>query len=182
MAHAFLSGRMIALRALERSDAPSILPWVNDQQIIQHLLIHRPTNLAAEEAFIDGLSRSEHDVVFGIAERESGRLVGVCGLHRIDTKNRNAEFGIFIGEADARGKGLGSEATALIVKYAFDTLNLHRIWLRVYEDNKAAIRAYEKVGFRQEGVLRQDSFRRGRYWNTVMMGLLRTEWKKTAKR
>jgi RimJ/RimL family protein N-acetyltransferase len=182
MSHAFLTGKTVALRALDRADAPVILPWVNDQRVIEHLLIHRPTSLAAEEAFIDSLARNDHDVVLGIAERESGRLVGVCGLHRIDLKNRHAEFGIFIGESDARGKGLGTEATALVIKYAFETLNLHRVWLRVYEDNKPAIRAYEKVGFRQEGVLRQENFRRGRYWNTVVMGLLTTDWKKAAGR
>ncbi|MEW5983831.1 MAG: GNAT family protein [Acidobacteriota bacterium] len=182
MSHAFLTGKVVALRAIERADAPVILPWVNDQRVIEQLLIHRPTSLAAEEAFIDSLSRSDHDVVFGVAELESGRLVGVCGLHRIDTKNRHAEFGIFIGESDARGKGLGSEATALIIRYGFDTLNLHRVWLRVYEDNKPALKAYEKVGFRREGLLRQDSFRRGRYWNTIVMGLLRADWKKAAAR
>ena len=70
----------------------------------------------------------------------------------------------------------------MVVRYAFETLNLNRVWLHVYEDNKGAIRAYEKVGFKTEGVLRQDSFRRGRYGNTVMMGILEADLKKAARR
>ena len=182
MPPAFLSGTHIYLRALERADAPTILPWVNDQQVIRHLLIHKPMNLAAEEAFIDAVNRSEHDVVFGICERESHRLIGVTGIHRVDAKNRHGMFGIFIGEGKYRGKGLGTEATAMVVRYAFETLNLNRVWLQVYEDNKGAIRAYEKVGFVHEGLLRQDSFRRGRYGSTVIMGLLKADLKKAARR
>lgn len=178
MPPAFLTGTTVTLRALERADAPTILPWVNDQKVIQHLLIHRPTNLATEEAFIDAVSRSDDDIVFGICDRDIGKLIGVAGLHRIDRKNRHAMFGIFIGGARSRGKGHGTEATAMVVRYAFDTLNLNRVCLHVYADNKPAIRAYEKVGFRKEGVLRQDSYRRGRYWNTLVMGILRGEAKR----
>lgn len=181
MLPAFLTGKAVTLRALERADAPTILPWVNDQEVIQHLLIHRPTNLAMEEAFIDTVTRSDGDLVFGICERATGKLIGVAGLHRIDHKNRHGLFGIFIGSAASRGKGHGTEATAMVVRYAFDTLNLNRVWLNVYEDNKAGIRAYEKVGFRKEGVLRQDSYRRGRYWNTIVMGIVRAD-RKPARR
>jgi UDP-4-amino-4,6-dideoxy-N-acetyl-beta-L-altrosamine N-acetyltransferase len=182
MPPAFLIGTSVHLRALERSDAVTILPWVNDQQVTQHLLIHKPMNLAAEEFFIDAVNRSEHDAVFGICDRASGDLVGVAGLHRIDPKNRQAMFGIFIGQAKHRGKGMGTETTDLVVGYAFDTLNLHRVWLHVYEDNKRAIRVYEKLGFVREGLLRQDSFRRGRYWNTVVMGLLQTEFARRGRK
>lgn len=182
MPPAFLIGTSIHLRALERADAATILPWVNDQQVTQHLLIHKPMNLAAEEAFIDAANHSEHDAVFGICDRASGHLVGVAGLHRIDAKNRQAMFGIFIGQAQHRGKGMGTETTSLVVRYAFDTLNLHRVWLHVYEDNKRAIRVYEKLGFVREGLLRQDSFRRGRYWNTVVMGLLHSEFTRRTRK
>lgn len=182
MPPAFLTGKTVVLRALERADAPTILPWINDQKVIQHLLIHRPTNLASEEAFIDAVNRGEGDLVFGICDRVTEKLIGGVGLHRIDYKNRHALFGIFIGDAKSRGKGHGTEATGMVVNYAFDTLNLNRVWLQVYEDNKAAIRAYGKVGFRKEGVLRQDNYRRGRYWNTIVMGLLRAEAKRPARR
>ena len=67
-------------------------------------------------------------------------------------------------------------ATFLLVRHAFETLNLNRVWLHVYEDNPRAVRVYEKVGFKKEGVLRQESFRHGRYWDTITMAVLREEW------
>ena len=69
-----------------------------------------------------------------------------------------------------------TEATRLITGYAFETLNLNRVALRVYEDNERGVKAYEKVGFKREGVLRQDIYREGRYWNTFLMSILREEW------
>jgi RimJ/RimL family protein N-acetyltransferase len=116
------------------------------------------------------------DVHLGIALRESDRLVGATGLHHTDLRNRHAAFGIVIGEKDFWGKGLGSEATRLVVGYAFGTLNLNRVWLEVYEYNPRAARVYEKAGFRVEGRLRQDTFRDSRYWDTLVMGILRDEW------
>lgn len=178
MNNPFLSGARVYLRALERADASAIVPWVNDQAVIRHLVIHRPMNLAAEEAFIDAINHSDTDVAFGICQREPHRLVGVVGLHRIDHKNRHALFGIFIGEAEARGCGIGTEATALVIRHAFETANLNRVWLQVFEDNPCAIHVYEKLGFAREGLLRQDNFRRGRYGNTVVMGLLRADWRR----
>jgi RimJ/RimL family protein N-acetyltransferase len=181
MKNPFLTGARVYLRALDRADAPPILPWVNDPAVIHHLLIHRPMNLTEEEAFIEAMNRSGADVVFGICQREPDRLIGVTGLHRMDHKNRHAMFGIFIGEKVARGCGFGTDATALVLRYAFDTANLNRVWLHVFEDNPGAIHVYGKLGFVREGVLRQDAFRRGRYGNTVVMGLLRSDWKRTKR-
>ena len=94
----------------------------------------------------------------------------------MDVRCRHAAFGITIGCKDAWGKGHGTEATRLVVGHAFQVLNLNRVWLYVYEFNPRGIRVYEKVGFRTEGRLRQDAFRDGRYWDTIVMGLLRDEW------
>jgi RimJ/RimL family protein N-acetyltransferase len=176
MKNPFVTGTKIYLRPLERGDAPRIVPWFNDPEVTRTLERYRPMNLQEEEAFIEHAYRSEHDLPLGIAPLDAEQLVGVTGLHSIDGKNRHATFGIIIGEKSEWGKGYGTEATALMVAHAFDALNLNRVWLRVYEHNARAIRAYEKVGFRREGVLRQDRFSEGRYWDTIVMGILRDEW------
>jgi RimJ/RimL family protein N-acetyltransferase len=103
-------------------------------------------------------------------------LIGAAGLHEVDFKNRHAAFGLSLGDKEEWGKGYGTEATALVVKYAFETLNLNRVWLHVFEYNERAVRVSEKTGFRHEGVLRQDTYREGRYWNTHVMAILREEW------
>jgi RimJ/RimL family protein N-acetyltransferase len=96
-------------------------------------------------------------------------------LHRIQSRDRQAGFGILIGEKAEWSRGYGTEATRLIVRYAFDVLNLNRVWLHVLEDNQRGQRAYENVGFKVEGVLRQAGFREGRYMDMITMGILRGE-------
>lgn len=176
MNNPFLIGTTIYLRPLERADARQCAGWFNHPEITRTLLMYRPVSLRAEEEFIEKALQSEHDLVLGIALKDSDRLIGGTGLRDIDFKDRHAGFGITIGEPQEWGKGYGTEATRLMVEHAFLTLNLNRVWLRVYEYNQRGIRAYEKVGFRREGVLRQDTYREGRYWDTIIMGILREEW------
>jgi RimJ/RimL family protein N-acetyltransferase len=172
----FLIGTQIYLRPLEQADAPLLQPWMNDPEVARNLRRYRPLSRRDEEAFIDKVGKDEHAVAFGIAIRESDRLLGATGLHDMDFRNRHAQFGISLGDKNEWGKGYGTQATRLIVGYAFETLNLNRVWLHVYEDNRRGIHCYEKVGFKQEGVLRQDIFREGSYGNTIVMGILRAEW------
>jgi RimJ/RimL family protein N-acetyltransferase len=173
----FLVGPTVYLRPLEPQDARAVTPWFNDAEVTRFMLRYRPMSVAEEEASLRRLADNPGDVHLGIALRESDRLVGATGLHQVDVRNRHAAFGIVIGEKDFWGKGLGSEATRLMVRYAFGTLNLNRVWLEVYEYNPRAVRVYEKVGFRVQGRLRQDTFHDGRYWDTLVMGVLREEWR-----
>lgn len=177
MHNAFLIGASVYLRPLEVADAPALVPWLNDPEVTRHLRRYQPLTLAAEEHFLRRMSESETDLVLGIALRADDRLVGGTGLHKVDARNRHAEFGIFLGDKSVWGKGHGTEATRLVVRHAFETLNLNRVWLHVYEYNEAGLRVYQKVGFRTEGRLRQDTFRDGRYWDTLVMAVLREEWK-----
>jgi RimJ/RimL family protein N-acetyltransferase len=172
----FLIGTHVYLRPLERADAPRIVPWMNDPEITRNLVYRGPINLRAEEEFIDRISPDPHSLTLAVALRENDQLIGGTGLHQIDQRNRHAAFGLFI-EKGEWGKGYGTEATSLMVGHAFETLNLNRVWLHVYEYNERGIRAYERVGFRREGVLRQDNYREGRYWDTIVMALLREQWR-----
>jgi RimJ/RimL family protein N-acetyltransferase len=85
-------------------------------------------------------------------------------------------------DSDYWSLGLGSEATKLMMRYAFDTLNLNRIQLHVYSENKPAIRIYNAVGFKKEGVLRQAMFRSGAYHDFWVMGMLKREWQRYKKK
>ncbi len=175
MVNPFLIGTNVYLRPLDRGDAPAFVSWLNDPEVSRYLLVYRPMTLAVEEEFLSRLNRDD-DLVLGLVLRDGDRLIGGIGLHNIDQRCRRASFGILIGDKAAWGKGYGSEATRLMLRHAFETLNLNRVWLHVYEYNQRGIRAYEKVGFRREGVLRQDTFRDGRYWDTIAMAVLREEW------
>jgi len=175
MKNPFLIGPRVYLRPLERADVPVLQTWINDQDVIRNLLNFRPMNREAEEEFVDKITRDPDLLVLGITLRSDDRLIGDVALHRIQSRDRQAGFGILIGEKAEWSKGYGTEATRLIVRYAFDVLNLHRVWLHVLEDNQRGTRAYEKVGFKIEGVLRQSAFREGRYLDMITMGILRGE-------
>lgn len=181
MQNAFLIGEKIYLRPLEPEDAKTLLPWVNDPDVIKTLQMYTPKNLPIEQEFIAGLYKSDRDIVLGIVIKANDKLIGSTGLHRIDWKNRHALFAILIGDKTEWDKGYGTEATQLMTRYGFETLNLNRIYLWVYGFNQRGIKAYEKAGFKKEGVLRQSHFHQGRYYDTMVMGILREEWEELCR-
>ncbi len=172
-------GQGIRLRALERSDMARCVVWINDREVSQYLLVRSPMSLAAEEQWYDRMvQRAPNEQVLGI-EVQNGqewRHIGNISFHELDVFNHSAEVGILIGEKDCLGKGWGRKAMALMLDYGFGMLNLNRIYLQVHADNERAIRSYRAVGFVQEGLLRQDMYKYGRYVDVLMMSVLRSEW------
>jgi RimJ/RimL family protein N-acetyltransferase len=168
----FLKGERVYLRAFEPGDATLLHRWINDEEVTRTLAAYRPFTLNQELEYIERMATSERDVSLGIVERGEGRLIGTAALHQIDWKNRHASFGILIGSPADRGRGWGSEATRLIVRYGLRRLNLNRIWLYVYAGNDGALKAYERSGFQVEGRLRQQHFGHGAYEDTLVMGVL----------
>ncbi len=174
----FLGGPRTYLRPVDKADAPALAAWFNDPDVTQFLQRYRPMTVGLEEAFIEQVNAHETDLHLGIVTREGDRLIGCLGLHHVDVRCRHALFGIMVGVKDFWGKGHGTEATRLLLDHAFLTLNLNRVWLEVYEFNPRAVRCYEKPGFRHEGRLRQHCYREGRYWDTLVMGMVRSDWEK----
>ncbi|MCI0377671.1 MAG: GNAT family N-acetyltransferase [Gemmataceae bacterium] len=165
MRNPYLIGQTVYLRPVERDDADLVAPWVNDPEVRWYLAGRPPINQVSELDYIDRMSRSEHDLVLLIVRVEDDRRIGMQGLHQIDFRNRHACFGIALGDKEAWGQGYGTEATRLLLQHAFETMNLNRVWLQVYEYNERAMRSYLKLGFKKEGVLRQENFRKGKYWD-----------------
>lgn len=116
------------------------------------------------------------DAAFTIYERPTWRPIGNTGLHRIDYRDRTAEFGILIGEAECRGKGYGTETARLMLDYAFTAIGLNNVLLRVHEHNLAGRRAFEKAGYREIGRRRQCRFMGGRFWDEIYMDCLASEF------
>jgi ribosomal-protein-alanine N-acetyltransferase len=172
----FIVGERIYFRPLEREDAPLLRDYINDPEVTRTLTIHRPINLETEVESLARLGKNDSLIFVGICLKENDRLIGALDLRLGDFRDRHAVFGISIGAKDEWNKGYGTEATKLIVRYGFQTLNLNRISLRVYEFNPRAMRTYEKCGFVREGVLRQEIYRDGRFWDAYAMGILRSDW------
>ena len=176
MKNPFFIGPRLYFRPLEREDAPRLAGYMNDPDVRRTLLVHRPWSVTQELTFVESAGKDEHQVVVGIARHEDTELIGATGLHGLDFRTRRAELGLVIGERSCWGQGYGTEATRMMLDYGFSTLNLNRVWLQVFGDNAAAIRAYEKAGFRREGVQREHCYTEGHYVDAVMMGILRSEW------
>lgn len=119
--------------------------------------------------------RRAGDINFSIRTPD-GTFIGTCGLHGHRSIYRSWEFRILIFDPEAIGKGIGTEATAMLVNYAFERLNAHRVWLGVNAENIGAIKCYEKVGFKHEGALRDEIYCHGKYVDAVRMGILESEW------
>jgi RimJ/RimL family protein N-acetyltransferase len=172
----FLIGERVYLRGVGPEDAESFITWLSDPDVRRLLMRQRPLSIAEELDYIKRVSASDTDLLLGIVLRDGDRLIGGTGLHNIDARCRHASFGISIGDKDYWDRGYGTEATRLLLAHCFDTLNLNKVWLHVYEFNPRAVHVYEKLGFRVEGRLRQHTFFEGRYWDVISMGVLRDEW------
>jgi RimJ/RimL family protein N-acetyltransferase len=116
-------------------------------------------------------------LAMAVHEKATDRLIGTCAFSQLDGDNGSALYHITIGEADAWGRGMGTEATQLMVDHAFGTLGLHRIALYVFEFNVRAIRAYQRCGFVVEGRSRESIWRDGRWWDELAMSVLESDWR-----
>jgi RimJ/RimL family protein N-acetyltransferase len=171
------AGELVALGPMRRDLIPAYQRWINDFAVVRSLAGPiRPLTLEAETAWYDGRANADGEAMFIIYERPGLRPVGNSGLFQIDLRDRTAEFGIVIGEADARGKGYGTETARLVLDYAFTALGLINVMLTVFEFNLAAQRAYEKAGFKPIGRRRQAKYMGGRFWDVVYMDCLASEF------
>jgi RimJ/RimL family protein N-acetyltransferase len=173
-----LRGRSVFLRAPERTDIETFVGWFNDAEMLSFIGMRTPMGRALEERWfermLEGEGRDRYSFV--ICLREDARPIGTIGLFDLSLLNGNAELGISIGEKALWGRGLGTDALEVLIDFGFGDLRLERIKLRVYDFNKRAIRAYEKVGFTLEGTERHTTFRRGKYHDDHIMSILREEW------
>lgn len=161
-----------------RSDLVSLYNrWNNDIQTTKTLAFSGPVMLEEEIHAFENISKSKEYIFFTIYENDTQQPIGNTFLSDIDYKNRTAEFNIVIGEKEFRGKGYGTEAALLVLDYAFNIVGLHNLFLKVFEFNKSAIRAYEKAGFIICGRRRQSHYIGGRYWDIIFMEALATEFK-----
>jgi RimJ/RimL family protein N-acetyltransferase len=173
-----LEGEKVILRTIRKDDIEHWLKWLNDSDILKYFSPMSGVTREDEEQFYNNMRKSPNNKVYTIMTIEE-KVIGITALKNINREWSNAEIGITIGEKDEWGKGYGADAIRVLIKFAFDRVNLHRVYLHVSEENKGGIRCYEKVGFKTEGVLRENQYSDGAYRNTVVMGILRGELNQT---
>lgn len=172
-------GDRVRLRHVEQEDLPQFVIWLNDPEVRHGLALRFPLSMAEEKNWFEAMLKNpveERPLVIEVKQGDGWQVIGNSGFHNLDWRNSNAELGIFIGDKAFWDKGYGTEVTGLLLRHGFSTLNLHRIYLRVFEDNPRAVRSYEKAGFVHEGRMRQAEFHDGRYHDVLFMSVLRPEW------
>lgn len=167
-----VSGQNIYFRKMDLSDTSLIVQWRNSDFVRAKFIYQNPFTREDHENWIRTMIDTGKAIQFIICLNENDLPIGSVYIRDIDQSHNKGEYGIFIGELEYQGRGIGTEATKLTIDYAFNTLKLHRLILRVFANNEQAIRSYEKAGFTKEAYLRDDVLIQGKYRDIVLMAVI----------
>jgi len=171
-------GKNIRLRAIEREDLGLLQAWRNDPDVYRYFFEREPLSMAMQNRWFDRYLQSESERIWIIEPLTTPVAVGTIGYARMDRRNCRCEVGrLLVYSPEYRGKGLATEAQYLVCSYLFGHCNMHKLYCEIFADNHASIGVYKKLGFQQEGILRQHVFRDGVYEDVLVMSLLRDEFR-----
>ena len=172
------TGKKVRLREYKKEDVKQAQNFMNDPEVkrLLHPGIPYLFTFEDEQKWFEGISAMKEKYSFAIETLEDNKYIGGCGINDIDWKNSVIVVGIFIGDKDYWSKGYGTDAMKVLIRFIFEQMNIHKIKLNVYSFNERAIKSYEKCGFKQEGRLRKEIFRDGKYYDEIVMGLLSEEY------
>lgn len=168
----------INLRGYKQEDIDVLYGYFQDRELRESLMVSHPypfTKVGMTN-FVNTSMEPKLDKIEFAIENLDGLLIGGCSIKEIDYKNSHASLGLFFGK-NHQGKGYGQDSLKEICNYIFQELNLNKVKLRVFSFNTQGIACYKKVGFIQEGIARKEVFRRGEYHDSIIMGLLRSEFR-----
>lgn len=169
-----ITGEKVILRAFRKEDVSKLLEIHNDLEIKKQAMFHPfPISPDQDVEWIENINgdKSNKSVYFVIEDKETNSFSGYTSLRNINWINRNCYFGITLSPK-MQGKGLGREATNLVINYAIKNLNLHKVQLEVIEDNIRAIELYKNLGFIEEGILKEQFYNNRVYYNVILMAFL----------
>lgn len=172
----FRKSKRVVLRPLLESDYVILMKWINDPEVQQYLGSYLPMMEADEKEWIKSLhGRKATNIVVMIVV--DGKPIGTMGIHSIDYRHGTATTGAMIGEKEYWGKGYGSEAKMLLLEYAFNVLNLRKIYSDVIAFNKRSVRYSLRCGYKIEARLKKHLFSRGKYRDQVTLSVFKKDWK-----
>jgi len=168
-----LKGIKTFIRAIEMEDARILSAWLNDRETNAFLDIIYPLSKRYCDNFT--LEGEEYNKRIFIIDNEDRKPIGLVVIDKIKWEYRNCEIGIVIYDKNYRGRGYGKDALETVLKFIFDDLNMHLVYLNVVEENEAAVNLYKKFGFEVEGILRDRYYKNGRYYNIIVMSKVKGE-------
>jgi RimJ/RimL family protein N-acetyltransferase len=168
--------QQIYIRILEESDISTTVKWMNDIEI-SNIMGYLPVfSLHSQLEWFRQVESDKTRYIFAICNNTTSEHIGNVGLGNIDYINRHCMFNIFIYDHRNRCRGIGIEAAELALEFAFNKLNMNKVFLQTSEKFAEAIRLYQKLGFVREGIMRQHYYSNGKYEDKIMYSLLRSEF------
>ena len=164
-----VQGERVYLRRLQRGDLDRTWEWLHRPDIYSKIGVQVPFTKEQQERWFDRLEQDCAKIVFAVCQSADAAHIGNVSLDMIDRRHRNARLSIFIADPSGRGKGSGTEALALLEQYAFSELKLHKIWCKTDAGHPEVLRFYERLGFHQEGVLREHEFKDGVFVDKILL-------------
>lgn len=175
-----IKGKRVGLRAVEREDLPTLKDWRNLPSFRKNFREVRELSLENQYDWFDSLQNTKQfNYMFSILDLKSGKLIGAAGLLYINWLIRSADFSFYIGEDELYigDDGRAIEATELLINYGFDTLNLNKIWMELYEFDSKKIEFFTKnFDFKIDGRLRENCYEEGKYWDSYIISMLKKEF------
>lgn len=165
-------GEKVCLRAYKEEDIPKAAAFVNDKELKKLLVTNVPFPMTIwEEADWVKSQKSSRsgEYNFAIEDLETKQYIGGCGINEVNWLTRVAVVGIMIGDKNYWGKGYGTDAMKVLMKFIFEEMNMNKIRLGTFSFNERAIKSYKKCGFEIEGVLKNEIFKEGKYYDEIIM-------------
>ncbi len=157
------TGKLVRLRALQPADYARWLAWINDPAVMDGLDRARPATSEQHERYVHtNVTENQNAVWFAIQAIDGGDHVGIVWLWDVNVRHRRAEVRVLVSPQASR-RGYGTEALALLSRYAFETMGLHKLYAYVHERNAASRSAFERAGFALETTLHDEAFWNGRF-------------------
>ena len=171
-----IKGKRVGLRSVEKEDLKYLRDWRNLPHFRKNFREVRELSLADQESWFDSLQKTKHiNYMFIIVDIETNTPIGAAGLLYINWINRSADFSFYIGKDEMYigNEGSAKEAAQLLIDYGFKNLNLHKIWMELYEfDNQKIDFFMNDFEFKQDGLLRDNCYEDGVYWDSLIISLL----------
>lgn len=173
-----LKGKHLSLFAVEKEDLQQLRDWRNNSNFRKHFREFRELNMRQQEVWFEKqVVADDSTLMFSIRSNEDNQLLGCCGLVYINWVHRHADLSLYIGWEDAYidEKGYAEESCKLLLNYGFNELSLNKVWTEIYEFDIKKKALYDKLNFKQDGLLRQNYWYDGKWWDSRILSVLKSE-------
>jgi RimJ/RimL family protein N-acetyltransferase len=172
----YFRGEKISLRAFDRKDIELAASWNNNEEITSYMLSRFPVSIYEQEKWYEKTMNDKTKKKLIIVNNTSKSSIGMVSLFNIDLKNLSAEVGVYLTPS-AQGKGYAKEAIQLISRFAFNEMNMHKLYASVIEFNKASVKTFESAGFSFEYTKKEAVYTNGRFFDVVYLCLFKRDFR-----